>query len=170
MIRALEELIRVLAYGGIGSLTGFWAGLLVNDRHRLATAILDEAERDMPTRRRFLTSETLRVVAVLSVMVAMLLTGLVWLQTGHANAEQDRRDCVTLREISDVLKGRTRNYREAAVAERRLWHDLSRTMVNLGAPQGGPILKSIDAYLDQQQQYLEHLRSNPYPHDAREDC
>lgn len=97
MFTVCAELARVLAYGGVGALGGFLAGLWVNDRHRLVTTILNEADKDMPpTRPRRLRADTLQTVTVVAVMVAMLLTGLTWMQTERVNAEQDRRDCETL--------------------------------------------------------------------------
>lgn len=172
MIRVLEELLRVVVYGGGGALFGYSFCLWINDQHRLASAILNESEKDMPTRRRFLSAATLQSAVVILVMIALLLTGITWLSAERENAEQDQRDCVTLAQVSETLQGRTQNYREAAVAERRLWEDIRSILVGLNpdAASESPAVRSIDEYLDEQARYLRHLRNNPYPHDIPEDC
>lgn len=168
MIRVLEELARIIAYGGGGGVLGYAICSWVNDQHRLTTSILGEAEYDMPTRRRFLSPNALQGLVAILVMMALLLTGLAWLRADQLKAEQDRRDCETLAEVAKTLQGRTANYREAAKAERQLWRDLYRELKESGAT--GPVMGSVKNYLDAQELYLEHLRSNPYPRDAEEDC
>jgi hypothetical protein len=171
MFSVLAELARVVAYGGVGTIGGFIAGVWVNDRHRLVTTILDEAERDMPSgRSRRLSGNTLQTVTVVIVMVAMLLTGLTWMQTERVNNAQDRRDCETLSQLSEILRDRTKVYREAALPERRVWLDLRRNLLDLGAKQNDPIVLSINRYLTAQERYVEHLANNPYPTGVRKDC
>lgn len=171
MFSVLAELARVVAYGGLGTIGGFLAGVWVNDRHRLVTTILDEAERDVPTSRsRRLSGHTLQTFTVVIVMVAMLLTGLTWMQSERVNNMQDERDCQTLLDLSTILRDRTKVYREAAIPERRVWLDLRRNLLDLGAKQNDPIVLSINRYLTAQERYVEHLANNPYPTAARKDC
>lgn len=166
MIRVLEELLRIVAYGGGGALFGYSFCLWINDQHRLTSAILNESEKDMPTRRRFLTAATLQSGVVILVMIALLLTGIVWISSGKENAEQDRRDCELLAEVAQTLQGRTANYTEQAVAERRLWEDIRKM---IGDPSS-PAVQSIDVYLKAHDAYLNHLQNNPYPREVPEDC
>lgn len=171
MIRVLEELLRVVVYGGGGALFGYSFCLWINDQHRLASAILNESEKDMPTRRRFLSTTTLQSGVVVLVMIALLLTGIVWIKNGRENAAQDKRDCELLAEVSQTLRGRTANYTEQAVAERRLWEDIRKILARLSeSGDESPAIRSIDVYLKAHDAYLKHLRDNPYPRDIPEDC
>lgn len=168
MIRLLEELLRITVYGAGGYLAGYTACLWINDQHRLTTAILGASERDMPaSQRRLLTAATLQSAVVILVMVALLLTGITWLHTERDNAAQDRRDCLTMAQITSTLQGRTANYRQQALAEQRLWKNIRRL---LGDDPNGAASRSIDEYLRAQQRYLLHLANNPYPRGLPEDC
>lgn len=162
MTRALEELVRVIAYGGIGMWAGFIGGFLASDRHRLVTTILSESERDVPGRRRFLRGQALQSATVILVMLAMLLTGLTWMRSARSQHEQEQRDCRALAEVSRTLRERTAVYKEQALPERRLWLDLRHQLVANGVKESAPTVQSIDRFLAAQHAYLIHLRNNPY--------
>lgn len=168
MIRVMEELLRIVVYGSGGALFGYALCLWINDQHALTSAILHESEKDMPNdRSRFVSAATLQSGVVILVMVALLLTGITWLSAERANREQDRRDCLRMSQITETLQGRTANYREAAVAERKLWLDI-RHLLSDQSPNAAS--RSIDAYLAEQGRYLRHLKNNPYPRGVPEDC
>lgn len=169
--QVILELVRVVAYGGIGALGGFWAGLIVNDRHRVLTEVMSVSGQDGPTRpRRRARTDTLQVVTVVVVMVAMLLTGLTWLRSAQVEARQQRQSCEVLAEVSTTLRKRTQVYLESARDNERVWHDLRADLVKLGAKPGAPIVVSIDRYLASQGRYLAHLKANPYPAADGKDC
>lgn len=168
--RVLEELVRIVAYGGGGILLGFVVGLWANDRHTLVTTVLGESERDMPTRRPFLSPARVQTLVVILVMIALLLTGLSWLRVEQENQEQDERDCRTLASLATTLRERTAVYREAAQPERDLWTDLRRTLIASGVRANSDLVRSIDVYLAQQASYIRHLKRNPYPRNVLEEC
>lgn len=170
MIRVVEELLRIVAYGGFGAVFGFALCSWVNDQHRLTTSILNESEKDMPTRRPFLSAASLQSFVVILVMVALLLTGLVWISTGRENAAQDERDCKTVAKIAETLQGRTKTYAEQAIAERRLWQDIRDILAVGEGPASDAAVRSVDEYLQAQGRYVDHLANNPYPQDVPEDC
>lgn len=169
-ITFLEELTRVVSYGGVGALAGFTFGVWFTDRHRLTTAILNESERDVHTPPLRMSTDRLQSLVVIVVMIAMLLTGLVWIQGARSNAEQDRRDCLRAQATATALASRTLNYLESAEAERRLWNDIRRQFVRSGADEDSPLLTSIDRYREVQAEYIEHLRANPVPSGSESEC
>lgn len=168
--QVILELVRVVAYGGVGALGGFWAGLIVSDRHRVLTEVMAVSAQDPPARRRRLRTDTLQVVTVVVVMVAMLLTGLTWLRSSQVEARQQRQSCEVLAEVSTTLRKRTLVYLEAARDNQQVWHDLRADLVKLGAKPRAPIVTSIDRYLGSQDRYLRHLEANPYPTANGRDC
>lgn len=169
MIRVVEELIRVIAYGGGGALIGYLTASRVNDQHRLAMSILNESEKDVPSRRRWMTGQTLQTIAVLAIMLALLLTGLVWLQTDRQNAMQDKRDCLRQAETAQTLQGRTQNYLLKAQAELD-WLKGVRGVLSQATSPSSPLIRNTDDYIAAQEAYVRHLRSNPYPKQDAEDC
>lgn len=180
----LGDLIQAVAFFGGGALVGFLMGLFVNDRHRLVTTVLNEAEYDMPSRRRLLNAETARSLFVIVLMIAMLLTGLAWLQAGRENAEQDKRDCLNAADTSKTLQERSRNYLHGAKATLRnsvadlQWKRQTRAyLLTIGAEPDSPLVKSTTEAIRKAEQgiagqrdYIMHLRSNPYPSKAAKDC
>lgn len=169
MIRVIEELIRVIAYGGGGALIGYLTASRVNDQHRLVMSVLNESEKDLPTRRRLLSGQTLQTIAVLAIMLALLLTGLVWLQTDRQNAMQDKQDCLRAAETSRTLQERTRNYLLNANAEMDWLTRIRGVLVTASSPDS-PLVESTDEYIAAKRSYVRHLRSNPYPKQDAEDC
>lgn len=168
--RVLEELVRIIAYGGFGVFLGYVVGLWTNDRHTLITTVLHEAERDMPTRRPFLSPARIQSIIAIFVMVALLLAGVSLLRSESEAARQNERDCRTIATISDTLRERTQVYREAARPERDLWRDLRRTLLAQGIPARSDLVRSIDVYLTQQESYIRHLKRNPYPKNVLQEC
>jgi len=167
----LGELARVVAYGGIGMVFGFVVGFLVNDGHRLSRTLL-EGDDPMPTSQARRTRERriqlLQTTTVVVVMIAMLLTGLSWMQTERTNTEQDRRECRRLSEVSLALQGRTSVYKEKAIPEQQLWRELRREIITLTGSRTNPAVQAIEEYLKSQRLYVKHLADNPYP--DPEDC
>lgn len=165
----LGELARVVAYGGIGMVFGFVVGFLASDGHRLSTALL-EGENPMPTPQarhaRQRRMQLLQTTTVVVVMVAMLLTGVSWMQTARANKEADLRECRRLSEVSVALQGRTAVYKEKAIPEQELWRELRREIIKLTS-RDNPAVAAIEEYLVSQRLYVKHLAENPYP-DPRE--
>lgn len=170
MSEYLPELVRVVAYGGIGAFVGFLVGLWAGDRHRVIEEVLHEVERDEVTKHKLISGDRLQTVIVIGFMVLMLLTGLVWLQTDQENAEQDKRECLRTAETTEVLRERTDNYLESATSEQTLWRDLRSQLVGMGSPPNSPLIDSIDRHLKDQRTYLDHLRSNPVPRGTARDC
>lgn len=167
----LGELARVVAYGGIGMVFGFVVGFMVSDGHRISRTLL-EGDDPMPTpqarRARQRRMQLLQTTTVVVVMIAMLLTGLSWMQTARTNTEQDRRECRRLSEVSAALQGRTSVYKEKAIPEQELWRELRREIIKLTGDRTSPAVAAIEEYLKSQRLYVKHLAENPYP-DA-EDC
>lgn len=166
----MAELPRIVAYGGFGFLLGFVACLLAADRHQITAEVLGEAARDMPSkRRRIMSTENLQSLIVIVLMLMMLVTGVLWLRSDQENAEQDQRECMRSAETARVLRDRTRNYLEAAKAERALWLDVRRVFIKSGASDS-PLLSSIDDYLAESAKTIAHLRDNPYPKASPGSC
>lgn len=165
----IDELVRIVAYGGLGWILGFIACLWVADRHQVTAELLGEAAKDVPSKRRVMSTENVQTVIVIALMVMMLVTGLLWLRADAENAAQDKRECLRSAETARVLRMRTDNYLEAAVAERALWLDVRRVFVKSGASDN-PLLKSIDDYLQENRRAVIHLRANPYPKATPGDC
>ena len=170
MSEYLPELVRVVAYGGLGAFVGFLIGLWAGDRHRVIEEVLHEAERDVATKRKLISADRLQTVIVIGFMVLMLLTGLVWLQSDQEDAEQDKRDCLRAAATTQALRERTDNYIESATSEQKLWRDLRGQLIAMGGRPDSPLIDSIDRHLTDQRSYLDHLRDNPVPRGSAQDC
>lgn len=169
------ELIRALAQFAAGAIVGFVVSILttyLNARTRVLETVLTEAERveRAKTRGTWWKADRVLPFVVVIVMVALLLSGISWIQSGQKDREERRRDCIRAVEVSRVLQDRTRNYRESAQSERELWRNLRKQLRDMGAGPRSPLIQSIDGYLDDQRVYLEHLNQNPYPRDSVKDC
>ena len=165
----LLDALRPFAEFAAGTLFGLFVSTLlryIDARIELTEAVLTEAERDDKPRRRgvraFLSGDKMIPVVTVLVMIAMLLAGISWIRSGQANAEQDRLDCQRARETATILRERTRNYTEAARAEKELWTRLYGFLDDTIPPES-PLLVSINRYRMRQANYLEHLENNPYP-------
>lgn len=163
MTTALLELAKVIAYGGLGCLLGYLGGVRAADRHRLTTEILDEAEVDVPGKRRLLGRDAVQTVVVVAVMLAMLLTGISWMQSDQDNAEQDQRDCRQAAETAKTLRERTANYLEKARADLQWKLEIRNAMVQLGAEPDSPFLAATRESIAKDREYVDHLKENPYP-------
>lgn len=166
----LDELVRIVAYGAGGFLLGCLFSVWVADRHRVITEVLDEAERDVPTKRKRMSGDTLQSVIVIGLMVMMFLTAIVWLQSDQENAEQDKRECIRAAAVTQALRQRTANYLESATSEQELWRNLRAQLVLMGGKPESPLIRSIDRHLRDQRVYLDHLRDNPVPRGSAKDC
>lgn len=160
------EALRPFAEFAAGTIFGLLISTLlryIDARIELTRSVLTEVEREeKPRRTGFLQGDKMIPVVTVLVMVAMLLAGLSWIRSGQENADQDKRDCQRARMTAQVLRERTKNYTEAARAEKRLWSNLYGFLDN-SIPPDSPLLVSINRYRERQADYLEHLESNPYP-------
>lgn len=168
MTATVLELAKVLAYGGAGILIGYLLGVRANDQHRLTTEVLNEAEADVPDKRRILKGDVLLRLCVFVAMVAMLLTGVAWMQKDQRDAQQDMRDCRRASDTAETLRERTQNYLEKGHADLVWKLQLRDAMVKLGAEPSSPFLRATSESIAKDRDYIAHLRENPYP--KAKDC
>jgi hypothetical protein len=169
------EAIRAFSQFAGGARVGFVVSIVttyLNTRARLMQAVLTEAEKEQRTliREPRVKSDRAMPFVVVLVMAALLLAGVSWMKSGQQNSEERRQDCLRSAEVSRVLRDRTKNYRDAAVSERRLWLNMRRQLRTMGTGPHSPLIENIDTYLADQATYLEHLKDNPYPRESVKDC
>lgn len=179
MIRALLELIRIVAYGGLGILVGYIVGCRASDDHELKASILNPSGDTVSEsgRPRWLNQSALVTAAIVLCMVALLGTGVAILVNNRANDRQDAEDaaqrarlCEAVSELTDTLNTRTKATREAARVNDELWRGIRHLVIKFSEKPNNPLLDRIDVYLNKRRDLVAEQKANPYNTVKLKDC